>query len=190
MQIKLGTRIENIWKKFVFLEDVKKTWVLINDIASLVNSTKKQKYQQWTFKELPLPASSINSCFTFQLFVSFPCLPCSALPVVLFLSSSFASSILPPPSSPSSKRGGTAKCPERVGFGSSKQSWLSSFPPEYLRYWDQATDCPTPCIGRCHHIRQHCRLTICIELVELTNSVSIRWQDPNNNTDTEARCLV
>ena len=93
----------------------------------------------------------INSCFAFQLFVSFPCLPCSALPVVLFLSSSFASSILPPPSSPSSKRGGTAKCPERVGFGSSRQSWLSSFPPEYLRYWDQATDCPTPCIGRCHH---------------------------------------
>ena len=37
-------------------------------------------------------------------------------------------------------------------------------------------------------IRQHCRLTICIELVELTNS--IRWQDPNNNTDTETRCLV
>ena len=36
--------------------------------------------------------------------------------------------------------------------------------------------------------RQHCRLTICIELVELTNS--IRWQDPNNNTDTETRCLV
>ena len=28
--------------------------------------------------------------------------------------------------------------------------------------------------------RQHCRLTICIELVELTN----------NNTDTETRCLV
>ena len=42
--------------------------------------------------------------------------------------------------------------------------------------------------------RQHRRLTICMELVELTNSeyqiVSIRWQDPNNNTDTEARCLV
>ena len=38
------------------------------------------------------------------------------------------------------------------------------------------------------HYRQHCRLTICIELVELTNS--IRWQDPNNNTDTETRCLV
>ena len=38
------------------------------------------------------------------------------------------------------------------------------------------------------NIRQHCRLTICIELVELTNS--IRWQDPNNNTDTETRCLV
>ena len=92
-----------------------------------------------------------RSCFAFQVFVSFPCLPCSALPVVLFLSSSFASSILPPPSSPSSKRGGTAKCSERVGVGSSKQSWLSSFPPEYLRYWDQATDCPTPCIGRCHH---------------------------------------
>ena len=36
--------------------------------------------------------------------------------------------------------------------------------------------------------RQHCRLTICIELVELTNS--IRWQDPNINTDTETRCLV
>ena len=36
--------------------------------------------------------------------------------------------------------------------------------------------------------RQHCRLTICIEFVELTNS--IRWQDPNNNTDTETRCLV
>ena len=37
--------------------------------------------------------------------------------------------------------------------------------------------------------RQHCRcLTIWMELVELTNS--IRWQDPNNNTDTEARCLV
>ena len=35
--------------------------------------------------------------------------------------------------------------------------------------------------------RQHCRLTICIELVELTN---IRWQDPNNNTDTETKCLV
>ena len=40
--------------------------------------------------------------------------------------------------------------------------------------------------------RQHCRLTICMRLVELTNniSISIRWQDPNNNTDTEARCLV
>ena len=37
-------------------------------------------------------------------------------------------------------------------------------------------------------LRQHCRLTICIELVELTNS--IRRQDPNNNTDTETRCLV
>ena len=36
--------------------------------------------------------------------------------------------------------------------------------------------------------RQHCRLTICIELVELTNS--IRWQDPNNDTDTETGCLV
>ena len=35
---------------------------------------------------------------------------------------------------------------------------------------------------------QHCRLTICIELVELTNS--IRWQDPNNNTDTATRCHV
>ena len=33
-----------------------------------------------------------------------------------------------------------------------------------------------------------CRLTICIELVELTNS--FRWQDPNQKTDTEARCLV
>ena len=37
-------------------------------------------------------------------------------------------------------------------------------------------------------IRQRCRLTICMKLVELTNS--IRWQDPNNNTDAEARCLV
>ena len=37
-------------------------------------------------------------------------------------------------------------------------------------------------------IRQHCRLTICMELAELTNN--IRWQDPNNITDTEARCLV
>ena len=26
--------------------------------------------------------------------------------------------------------------------------------------------------------RRHCRLTICIGLVELTNSVGIRWQDP------------
>ena len=26
----------------------------------------------------------------------------------------------------------------------------------------------------CLHARQHCRLTICIELVELTNSISIR----------------
>ena len=99
-------------------------------------STSCTFYNRWT-----------RSCFAFQLFVSFPCLPCSALPVVLFLSSFFTSSILPPPSSPSSKRGGTAKCPERVGFGSSKQSWLNSFPPEYLRYWDQATDCPTPCIA-------------------------------------------
>ena len=32
------------------------------------------------------------------------------------------------------------------------------------------------------------RLTICNELVELTNSV--RRQDPNNNTDTETGCLV
>ena len=38
--------------------------------------------------------------------------------------------------------------------------------------------------------RQHCRLAICMKLVELTNSDSIRWKDPNNNTDIEARCLV
>ena len=31
--------------------------------------------------------------------------------------------------------------------------------------------------------RQHCRLTICMKLVELTNS--IRRQDANNNTNTE-----
>ena len=37
-------------------------------------------------------------------------------------------------------------------------------------------------------VRQNCRLTICMELVELTNS--FRWQDPNQKTDTEARCLV
>ena len=106
-------------------------------------STSCTFYERWT-----------QSCFAFQLFVSFPlpCLPCCALPVVLFLSSFFASSILPPPSSPSSKRGGTTKCPDPVGVGSSRQSWLNSFPPECLRYWDQATDCPTPCIGRCHHI--------------------------------------
>ena len=36
--------------------------------------------------------------------------------------------------------------------------------------------------------RQHCHLTICIELDELTNS--IRQQDPNIYSDTEARCLV
>ena len=36
--------------------------------------------------------------------------------------------------------------------------------------------------------RQQCRLTICIELDELTNS--IRQQDPNIYSDTEARCLV
>ena len=36
--------------------------------------------------------------------------------------------------------------------------------------------------------RQHCRLTYCIELAELTNS--IRQQDPNIYSDTEARCLV
>ena len=37
-------------------------------------------------------------------------------------------------------------------------------------------------------IRQQCRLTICIELDELTNS--IRQQDPIIYSDTEARCLV
>ena len=36
--------------------------------------------------------------------------------------------------------------------------------------------------------RQQCRLTICIELDELTNS--IRQQDPNDSSDTETRCLV
>ena len=36
--------------------------------------------------------------------------------------------------------------------------------------------------------RQHCHLTIWKWLVELTNS--IRWQDPNNITDTGVRCLV
>ena len=36
--------------------------------------------------------------------------------------------------------------------------------------------------------RQQCRLTISIELDELTNS--IRQQDPNIYYDTEARCLV
>ena len=41
-------------------------------------------------------------------------------------------------------------------------------------------------IPRC--FRQHCHLTIWKWLVELTNS--IRWQDPNNITDTGARCLV
>ena len=35
--------------------------------------------------------------------------------------------------------------------------------------------------------RQHCHLSICIELDELTNS--IRQQDPNIYSDTEARCL-
>ena len=43
--------------------------------------------------------------------------------------------------------------------------------------------CGVPIIGR-----QHCRLTICMELVELTNS--IRQQDQNIYSDTEARCLV
>ena len=38
--------------------------------------------------------------------------------------------------------------------------------------------------------RQHCRLSICIKLDELTNSVSIRQQDPNDSSDTETRCLV
>ena len=38
--------------------------------------------------------------------------------------------------------------------------------------------------------RQHCRLTICIEFDDLTNSDSIRQQDPNIYSDTEARCLV
>ena len=41
--------------------------------------------------------------------------------------------------------------------------------------------------------RQQCRLTICIELDELTNSVntnSIRQQGPNDSSDTETRCLV
>ena len=46
------------------------------------------------------------------------------------------------------------------------------------------------CYSAIRPFRQHCRLTICIKLVELTNSISIRWQDPNNNTDTETRCLV
>ena len=36
--------------------------------------------------------------------------------------------------------------------------------------------------------RQQCRLTICIELDELSNS--IRQQDPDIYSDTEARCLV
>ena len=36
--------------------------------------------------------------------------------------------------------------------------------------------------------RQHCRLTICMGLDELTNS--IRQQDPNIYSDTEARYLV
>ena len=35
--------------------------------------------------------------------------------------------------------------------------------------------------------RQHCHLTICIELDELTNSVV---SDPNIYSDTEAKCLV
>ena len=133
-------------------------------------STSCTFYKRWT-----------RSCFAFQLFVSFPCLPCSALPVILFLSSSFASSILPPPSSPSSKRGGTAKCPERVGFGSSKQSWLSSFPPEYLRYWDQATDCPTPCIGRCHHFTVCFNRPACVTRWPWTWSNRAHWWCSNQS---------
>ena len=35
---------------------------------------------------------------------------------------------------------------------------------------------------------RHCHLTICLKLVELTNG--IRWQNPNNNTDTEAKCFT
>ena len=36
--------------------------------------------------------------------------------------------------------------------------------------------------------RQQCRLTICIKVDELTNS--IRQQDPNIYSDTKASCLV
>ena len=42
------------------------------------------------------------------------------------------------------------------------------------------------------HIWRHYtafRLTFLIQLVNLTNSDSVRWQDPNNITDIEARCL-
>ena len=67
-------------------------------------------------------------------------------------------------------------------FSSAWRRWSSRSPPElWLLLLLALSQVATI-------TRQHFRLIICIELVELKNS--IRWQDPNNNTDTETRCLV
>ena len=78
-------------------------------------------------------------------------------------------------------------------YGWSQLILLTSFPPLLIRLNFMVNFQPQSPLLICSPLshqksRQHCRLTICIELVELANS--IRWQDSNNNTDTETRCLV
>ena len=78
-------------------------------------------------------------------------------------------------------------------YGWSQLILLTSFPPLLIRLNFMVNIQPQSPLLICSPLshqksRQHCRLTICIELVELANS--IRWQDSNNNTDTETRCLV